>query len=123
MEYLFPIYAEPQRFSERTPEQRAASVGEHYSIMDDATARGVFRSAAPLEPIAKTVTVRNTGTHSTATDGPFMETKECLGGYYLLECASMDEARYWADRISHAVGGAAVEIRGLAPVPARVANA
>ena len=122
MNYLFLIYADPQRSATLSPEQRRACMEEHWSITDDATARGVFRGAAPLEPAAKTVTVRNDGVTATATDGPFAETKEYLGGYYLLECASPDEARRWAERISHAVGGAPVEIRGLAAVPARAAG-
>jgi hypothetical protein len=122
MEYLFLIYADPQRSASLSPEQRTANMQKHRSITDDATARGIFRSAAPLEPLANAVVVRNDGTRATATDGPFAETKECIGGYYLLECASTHEARHWAERISYAVGGAPVEIRGLAAVPPRAAN-
>ena len=123
MDYMFLIYADPQRSARLPPEERAAAMQLHWSITDDATARGVFRAAAPLEPVSKRVTVRSDGKQSTLSDGPFVETKEFLGGYYIISCTSIDEASYWAGRISHAVGGAPVEIRGIAPVPARTANA
>ena len=123
MEYLFLIYGDPQRSARMTPEDKLRAMEKHWIITDDATKRGVFRSAAPLEPVAKAVTVRYDGTTSTAIDGPFAETKEYLGGYYHLDCASPDEARGWAERISLAVGGAAVEVRGLSAVPARPAHA
>ena len=123
MEYLFLIYADPQRSARATPEQQRRAMEKHWAITDDAQARGIFRSAAPLEPLANAVTIRSDGTTTRAIDGPFAETKEFLGGYYHLDCASLDEARSWAARISEAVGGAAVEIRGVGVVPARTANA
>jgi hypothetical protein len=123
MEYLFLIYADPQRSAPATPDERLRAMEKHWAIIDDATQRGMFRSAAPLEPVSKAVTVRNNGGTSSAIDGPFAETKEHLGGYYLLDCASVEEARGWAERISLAVGGAAVEVRGVGAVPARPAHA
>ena len=123
MEYLFLIYADPQRSAHATPEDRLRAMEKHWAITDDATNRGVFRSAAPLQPVSQAFTVRNDGTRSTVADGPFAETKEFLGGYYHLDCASPEEARAWAERISAAVGGAAVEVRGAAALPARPAHA
>ena len=119
MEYLFLIYGNPQRSANATPEDREHAMGKHWAIMDDASSRGILRGAAPLEPLAKAVTVRG----DVAMDGPFAETKEHLGGYYHLACASIEEARGWAERISDAVGGAPVEIRGIGAVPARPAHA
>lgn len=120
MEYMFLIYAAPDVVMNRTAEERAAIVDAHWSIMDDARASGVLKGCSPLAPAASAVTVRCASHAVTATDGPYAETKELLGGYYLIECENSDKARYWAERISRAGLGLPVEIRALAPVPQRV---
>lgn len=123
MEYLFLIYADPQRSVNLPEEERLRIMEKHWAIQDDARARSMFRGAARLEPLAQAVTVRKDGVNVSAVDGPFAETKEFVGGYYLLDCASPEEARVWAERISDATGGAPVEIRGAVPAPARPAHA
>ena len=70
MEFLFLIYANPQRSANSTAEERAHAMDKHWNIMDDASRRGILRGAAPLEPLAKAVTVRG----DVAMDGPFAET-------------------------------------------------
>jgi hypothetical protein len=120
MEYMFLIYAAPERMISQTPEQRRAAIDAHWSIMDDATARGVLKGCSPLAPPPTAVTVRWSEQGVTTTDGPYAETKELLGGYYLIDCENVDAARYWAERISRAGRGFTVEIRALAPIPARV---
>ena len=70
---------------------------------------------APQSPTATTIRVRD-GQRIT-TDGPFMETREALGGYYILECADLDEAIAWAARIPGAADGA-VELRPIRELPA-----
>ncbi len=72
-----------------------------------------------LEPSTAATTVRIRNGETLTTDGPFAETKDVLGGYYLLECESLDEALAYAERIPAAEHGA-VEVRPIAPVPARV---
>lgn len=122
MEYLFLIYLDP-RPADLPDEERLRIMEKHWAIRDEATARGVLKGAARLEPLAQAATVRKDGASATAVDGPFAETKEFVGGYYLLDCASPEEARAWAERISEATGGAPVEIRGALPTPARPAHA
>ena len=119
MEYLFLIYGNRERSANAAPEDQRRAMQKHWAIMDDASGRGILRGAAPLEPLAKAVTVRG----EVVMDGPFAETKEHLGGYYHLDCASIEEARSWAAQISDAVGGAPVEIRGIGAVPARPVHA
>ena len=72
-----------------------------------------------LEPSTAATTVRIRNGETLTTDGPFAETKELLGGYYILECESLDEALAYAEKIPAAEQGA-VEVRPIAQVPARV---
>ena len=62
------------------------------------TRRGVLIGASPLEPVSTATTIRIDKGHPVVSDGPFAETKEQLAGYYLLECADIDEAIEWAAR-------------------------
>jgi hypothetical protein len=120
MDYIFLIYAEPRDPAQRSPEELRHAIDVHWSVMDDAAARGVFRGASPLMPARTAVTVRRQNGAVVATDGPFAETREVLGGYYLIDCRDGDEARYWAARLTEAARGLTVEYRALAPIPARV---
>jgi hypothetical protein len=119
MDYMFLIYATPERMQRANPEEHNAAMAAHWSIMDDATERGVFKGAAPLEPAPTAVTVRYDGNTASATDDPYAETREVLGGYYVITCADAAEARHWAERISRTGCGTAVEFRAIAPIPAR----
>jgi hypothetical protein len=73
---------------------------------------------APLEPSSATTTVRVRNGETLVTDGPFAETKEQLGGFYLIEAETLDEALEIAARCPAAKHGA-VEVRPLMPVPTR----
>jgi hypothetical protein len=109
MEYLLMIYADPQQKDD--PERLAA----YGAFSQEAAQRGVLRGGQRLRraPEAKTVSVRNGKTLT--TDGPYAETKEQLGGYYLLDCKSMDEALEFAARIPNAQDGF-IEVRPVWPV-------
>ena len=120
MEYMFLIYATPERVISQTAEQRRTAIDAHWSIMDDATSQGALKGCSPLAPPPTAITVRCSEQGVTTTDGPYAETKELLGGYYLIDCENPEAARYWAERISGAGCGLTVEIRALAPIPARV---
>jgi hypothetical protein len=77
---------------------------------DEATAKGALIACEPLEPGSATRTLRlREGGESLVTDGPFVETKEELGGFCLLECADGDEALEWAQKVPLRAG--AIEIR------------
>ena len=87
-------------------------IAAHAEIEKELRAQGKFVSSSRLRPSveAKTVRLRADGT-TVVTDGPFTETKEALGGYYLIECPSMDEALRWARRLRFIVG--ANEVRPI----------
>lgn len=95
-----------------TPEQEAIFAG--YMQFTQAVAEaGVLVAGEPLEPIATSTCVSVRDGETITTDGPFAETKEQLGGFYILDCADLDEALGWAAKIPHAAIGR-IEVR---PVP------
>src|SRR5215217_1055896 len=82
----------------------------YYAFGDEAEKAGVLLGGEGLQPTATATTVRVRDGEPLLTDGPFIETREALGGFYLLECADLDEAARWAAKIPDAATGA-VEVR------------
>ncbi len=75
---------------------------------------GVMLGGEPLEPTPTATTVRGkTGAAFELTDGPYAETKEALGGYYMLEVPDLDKAVEWAGQMPHVGRGGSVEIRPI----------
>ena len=110
MKFLALIYAEEGRW-DALPEEERSSVYERYrTFAEDARTAGVILGGDELAATATATTVRVRDGQTEVTDGPYAEAKEVLGGYFVLECASMDEALDWAARIPGAQHGA-VEVR------------
>jgi hypothetical protein len=110
VKYLLTIYADESRYATMTPEDSAALMEAYGRFGADAQAAGVLLGGEGLQPTATATTVRVRDGETLLTDGPFAETREQLGGYYLLDCADLDDANRWAARIPDATGGA-VEVR------------
>ncbi len=91
MKYMLLIYTPPQE-REPTPEEWAATMPEWEAYGNELRRRNAFLAAAPLASTTSATTVRVRDGKRAVTDGPFAETKEILGGYYLIEAPSMDEA-------------------------------
>jgi len=114
-DYLVLMYAEPGAWP---PEDHAPALAESVELCHELHRRGEFVSAAPLQPPESAVCVRlYQGTRS-VSDGPFAETKEQLGGYFLIRVANLDAAIAIASRIPGSSRGTA-EIRPLFPLPQR----
>ena len=113
MRYMMLIYSQ-ENDSATTDELRSVAEG-HRAVMEDAARQGVFRAADPLESTVTATTLRRQNGQTLVTDGPFAETKEQLAGYYILECANLDEALAWAARIPTCCfgGPGCVEVRPL----------
>ena len=112
MKYLCLVYAEEGTITAWTDREWEQAVAENLALCDELRQSGHFVSAAPLDSVRTAVTVRRRqGTLSTV-DGPFAETKEQLGGYYLLEARDLNEAIRLAGRIPGARWGC-VEVRPL----------
>lgn len=120
MDYMFLLYSDEQRMGRLSLEETSRAISHHWGIMDEASAKGVFKGASPLLPSTTAVTVRPQANGPIVTDGPFAETKEALGGYYIIDCRDAEDARYWATRLAEGGCGAGVEIRALRMIPSRV---
>jgi hypothetical protein len=110
MKYLLTIYGEESNWTEATPEQVQAMLAEYGALSEAAQAAGVLVGGEGLQPASTATTVRVRDGETLSTDGPFAETREQLGGYYLLDCKDLDEAISWAARIPDARHGS-VEVR------------
>jgi hypothetical protein len=111
MRYLLLIYtAEP---TETVPAELMAQEMEAYQRFGRwVNERGLFRAGEALLPTSSATTVRVRDGRTISTDGPFAETKEALGGFYLIEAENLDEAIEAASRIPGATHGS-VEIRPI----------
>jgi hypothetical protein len=111
MLYMFLLYSEPGT------EWPADIIDQHLAVWREAHARGAYVSSEALgaDPRAAT-TLRIRNGEVQKTDGPFAETKEVLGGYYVLDCENLEDAVRYATRIPDAKYGS-VEIRPVIHVP------
>jgi hypothetical protein len=87
-------------------------IGQYHAFGEEATAAGVMAGGNALQPVSTATSVCVREGNSVVTDGPFAETKEQLGGYYLLECKDLDEALKWAAKIPSARYGT-IEVRPI----------
>ena len=108
MKYALLIYVDPASWASVSPEEQEATSREYYAIRD---LPGVY-GGARLQPAESATTVRVNG-ETLTTDGPFVEMKEFLGGYYLLEADDLDAALAIAARIPATRMGGAVEVRAI----------
>lgn len=118
MRYMMLIYSK-ELAEGPGPEDGAQIMAAHTAVMREAQEKGVLQGAEPLTPSTTATTVRVQGGRVLLTDGPFAETKEQLAGYYILDCANLDEAIEWAAKIPTGCKGAegCIEIRALPGVP------
>ena len=110
MEYLALIYADEGAWERLSEEERASAYELYAEFGRAAEDAGVLVAGDELGPTASATTVRVRDGRELVTDGPYAEVKEALGGYFLLDCPSLDDALEWAARIPAAEHGA-VEVR------------
>lgn len=118
MQYLILIYGDPATGEAMTEEQGVAIMGEYFAYTQGLQDAGVLVDGNPLESAASATTVRVRDGKRLLTDGPFAETREVLGGYYLIECDSLDAALEHAAACPGARDGS-IEVRPVMPMPAR----
>ena len=112
MQYLLLIYDEEKVLDAMSPAEQQAFGGEYFAYTDAITKSGHFRAGDALQGISSATTVRIREGKTLTTDGPFAETREQLGGYYLVEAANLDEAISLAARIPSARTGS-IEVRPI----------
>jgi hypothetical protein len=121
MRYLLLIYT--QETDEAPPDDVAAASHAAYAAFTrDVRERGILQAGEALTPTSTATTVRLVDGQVIATDGPFAETKEALGGFYLIEARDLDEAIEIAAKIPAAAFGA-IEVRPIWELPAEYAMA
>ncbi|HEX3745687.1 MAG TPA: YciI family protein [Bryobacteraceae bacterium] len=113
MKYMLLIYMAENAL---TDEEREHCYGESTQLAHDLNAKGQFLATAPLQPVSTATSVQVRNGKRLVTDGPFAETRECLGGYYLVNARNLDEAIDIAGRIPGARKGT-VEIRPVLEIP------
>lgn len=113
MKYMLLIYYDEQALSEAEREQ---CFGESAQLAHELDANGQYVAANPLHPTSAATSVRMRNGKRLVTDGPFAETREQLGGYFLIEAKNLDEAVGIAARIPMALKGT-VEVRPVVEIP------
>ena len=112
MEYLLLIYGPESAWATMSEETRGALYKEYYEFTESIRQSGHYKGGNPLQSVTTATTVRVRDGKTVTTDGPFAETREQLGGYYLVEAANLDEATGIAARIPGARLGS-IEVRPI----------
>ena len=110
MQYAFTIYGDESRRDSASDEEMQAMTQAYGAVTQEMREKGVFVAGEGLYPTPTATTVRVRGGDREVTDGPFAETKEQLGGFYVLDVKDLDEALEWAAKIPGAQFGS-VEVR------------
>ena len=112
MQYLLTLYADESRFISMTPEQKQQGLAAYMAYTQALQAAGVYVGSNRLRPIATATTLRTTNGKVQVLDGPFIESKEQLGGYFLIDVPNLDAALSWAAKCP-GVGHGVVEVRAI----------
>ena len=128
MQYALLIYT-PERETEPTPQELGEEMDAYNAFTEHVRSRGAMKGGEALESVDTATTVRVVDGKTITTDGPFAETKETLGGFYLVEAADLDEAISFAAMMPGAKRGC-IEVRpvwdyvipGLEPAGATAGN-
>ena len=113
MKYMLLIYMHEDAM---TSDEREQCYGDSTRLCHELSARGQFITASPLHPVASATSVRVRDGKRLVTDGPFAETREQLGGFYMIDVKDLDEAIAIASRVPPAKKGT-VEIRPVLEIP------
>jgi hypothetical protein len=110
MKYLLALIGDESRYADRSPEEQREGMRQWDAYTTEVQEAGAFLGGEGLQPSATATTVKlQESGDPIVTDGPFAETKEQLGGFYLLDCKDLDEALAWARKIP--MPGGTVEVR------------
>jgi hypothetical protein len=109
MRYLLLIYSPESIMGNMNESEQGAYMDQWFAYTADLQAAGKMLAGEALQPVATATTVRG----SIVSDGPFAETKEALGGFYMIEADSVDDALVWAKKMPSVAKGGAVEVRPI----------
>ena len=112
MKYLCLIYDEEKKMAGMSKSEGDALMGEYGAFTESVKSSGHYLGGNPLQPVQTATTIRSRNGKVSTTDGPFAETKEQLGGYYLIEARDLNDAIQVASRIPSAKTGS-IEVRPI----------
>jgi hypothetical protein len=112
MKYILMAYVNEGGWTQLTPEQQHQGMAAYVAYTDALTKAGVFVQSDRLGPSAAATTVRTVGGKPQVQDGPFLDSKEQLGGFFIIDVANLDAAIGWAARCP-ATGHGVVEVRPM----------
>ncbi len=112
MQYLLMLYVNETGWTKLSNAEQEQGVAAYTAYTEALTKAGVLKGANRLQPSASATTVRSTNGKTQVLDGPYVDSKEQLGGYYLIDAPDLDAALSWAARCP-AVGHGVVEVRPL----------
>lgn len=112
MQYLLTLYVDESGWGQMTPEQQQQGVAAYMAYTEALKSAGVWVGSNRLRPSATATTVRTSNGKTQVLDGPFVESKERLAGYYLIDVPDLDAAMLWAGRCP-AVQHGIVEVRAV----------
>ena len=116
MQYMLLIYGNESARGEGSEAEQQAEMQKWFDYTEEMRSAGAMKAGDALQPTATATSVRDDGGQPLVTDGPFAETKEQLGGYYLLDVADLDEAIKWAHKCPGARYGT-IELRPIMEFP------
>jgi len=111
MKYLLLIYEKEGDWAGLPPKEQEQAMGEYRALSVELASKGKLVGGHQLAPVATATTVRVRDGKVLSTDGPFAETREQLGGFYLIEADNLDEALAYAARVPAARMKGSVEVR------------
>lgn len=114
MQYMILVYQDEAEVVARTPEQISTVRGAYMAYRQALSDAGMFHSGAPLELSTTGTTIRVRDQKRTVHDGPYADTKEQFGGFFIIDCPDLDTALDWAAKCP-AAQTAAVEVRPVMP--------
>ena len=110
MQYMLLIYNDPESWVSMSEEQQGEIFGEYGSYTEELQNSGKLVAGDALQPISTATSIRVRDGETLTTDGPFAETKEVLGGYYVIDVETLDEALEWGAKVPGSKYGT-IEVR------------
>ena len=113
MRYMLLIYGDEKQTRTMSDADRTKIFAEYRDFTSGIQASGAYQAGDPLQPVSTATTVRMKSGKTVTTDGPFAETKEQLGGYYIVDARTLDEAIAIAGQIPSVRYGGSIEVRPI----------
>lgn len=112
MQYMLLLYVDQHAYAKMPPEEQQKGYGAYMSFLEALKKAGAYQSSGRLQPTTTATTVRVSNSKTQVLNGPYTETKEQLGGYFLIEAPDLDAAISWAARCPASSHGI-VEVRPI----------